>query len=54
MPSDQELVDMLPDKETTLDTMLVTKLLSMQATNTLGDWEFRYQHDQAALEAERL
>lgn len=53
VPTDQELVDMLPDKETTLDTMIVTKLLSMQANNNLGDWEFRYQHDEAALEAEK-
>ena len=54
VPSDQELVDMLPNKDVTLDTMIVTKLISSKGTKFLGDWEYAYQHDPPALEAERL
>ena len=54
MRTSEELVDMLPNKEVTLDTMIVTKLISMKATKTLGDWEFQYQYDPPALEAEQL
>ncbi|XP_060063355.1 allene oxide synthase-lipoxygenase protein-like [Ylistrum balloti] len=39
----------LPDKATTLDTMLITKVLSDKGTNSLGDFEVNYIFDPAAL-----
>ncbi len=43
----------LPNKSIVLDTMVVTKLLSMRATKSLGEWEFQYQYDPSALKAEK-
>ena len=54
VPTDQDLVNMLPNKEGTLDLMMILKLVSLKGTKFLGDWEFQYQHDPPALEAERL
>ncbi|XP_033743197.1 allene oxide synthase-lipoxygenase protein-like [Pecten maximus] len=39
----------LPDKATTLDTMIITKILSDKGTNSLGDFEVQYIFDPAAL-----
>ncbi|XP_060063390.1 allene oxide synthase-lipoxygenase protein-like isoform X2 [Ylistrum balloti] len=43
------VMDALPDKATTLDTMIITKILSDKGTNSLGDFEVNYVFDPAAL-----
>ncbi|OWF44210.1 allene oxide synthase-lipoxygenase protein-like isoform X2 [Mizuhopecten yessoensis] len=40
----------LPDKPTTLDTMIITKILSDKGTNSLGDFEISYIVDPKAVE----
>ena len=50
--TDQCLVDIVVDKQTTIQTMIVTKILSQKATKSLSDWELAYQYDKEALEAE--
>ena len=52
IPTDKELVHVVADKKTTVDTMIVTKILSQKATESLGDWELAYQYDKFALETE--
>jgi len=39
----------LPDKPTTLDVMVVTKILSDKGTNSLGDFEVQYVFDPPAM-----
>lgn len=43
----------LPDKVTTLDTMVITRLLSAPATKTLGEPEFQYIFESQALQLEK-
>lgn len=43
------VLNALPDKATTLDTMIITKILSDKGTNSLGDFEVQYIYDPAAL-----
>nr|XP_006816568.1 PREDICTED: arachidonate 12-lipoxygenase, 12R-type-like [Saccoglossus kowalevskii] len=43
--SEKSVLDQLPDKQTTLDIMVVTKLLSERGTNTLTEFEIKYQYD---------
>ena len=50
---EEDVVAVIPDKDTTLNTMAVTQLLSMRATNSLSNWEFQYQYDPPALIAEK-
>lgn len=45
-------MSILPDKSTTLDIMLVTKLLSQRSEKVLGEWEFQFQYDPPARNAE--
>ena len=46
------MVDIVADKQTTIQTMIVTKILSQKATKSLGDWELAYQYDKESLVAE--
>ncbi|XP_074651881.1 allene oxide synthase-lipoxygenase protein-like isoform X2 [Tubulanus polymorphus] len=47
--SEEDIIHALPTKQQTLDTMVVTKLLSQQGTNALGDFEVMYMHHPPAL-----
>ncbi|KAK3100682.1 hypothetical protein FSP39_023741 [Pinctada imbricata] len=40
--TEDDILRTLPDKETTLDIMTVTKILSDRGTNSLGDFEVQY------------
>lgn len=43
MPLEENhILRMLPDKPTTLDVMVVTKILSQRGTKSLGDFEVQY------------
>ena len=44
-------MDILPDKEITLDMMLITKLLAKKATQSLGDFEVQYLYDPVGVRA---
>ena len=41
----------IPSKETILDSLIITTILSRRDTNLMGDFEILYQTDPAALEA---
>ncbi|XP_071453079.1 polyunsaturated fatty acid 5-lipoxygenase-like [Hetaerina americana] len=41
----------LPDKRSTLDIMVITKLLSMKGTKSLGDFEVQYLYDPHSIQA---
>ncbi|XP_070566146.1 polyunsaturated fatty acid 5-lipoxygenase-like [Ptychodera flava] len=43
--SEKAILDQLPNKEQTLDVMLVTMILSDRGTNALTDFEVKYQYD---------
>ncbi|KAK6172844.1 hypothetical protein SNE40_016422 [Patella caerulea] len=47
---EKKVVDYLPDKRTTLDVMVVTKILSGRGTKCLGDFEVQYVFDPKAVE----
>ena len=47
----QDVISQLPTKETMLNTMVVTSLLSNRATNQLGDFEVQYQYTPECLAA---
>lgn len=49
--SEDDIVKSLPDKDTTLSIMLVTKLLSQRGTNALTEFEVQYAHDPLTLKA---
>ena len=40
--TEEDILRTLPDKETTLDIMTVTKILSDRGTKSLGDFEVQY------------
>ncbi|XP_061173092.1 polyunsaturated fatty acid 5-lipoxygenase-like [Saccostrea echinata] len=46
---EEEVVKALIDRSTTLDTMIITKILSARSTNALGDFEVDYIYDPAAV-----
>ena len=48
--TEKDLVDSLPDKPTTLSTMIITKILSQRGTKPLGDFEVNYIFDPKGLE----
>ncbi|XP_033639994.1 arachidonate 5-lipoxygenase-like [Asterias rubens] len=51
--TEEDILDNLPDKATTVDVMTVTRLLSEKTTNSLGDFEVQYGYcpiSMAALE----
>lgn len=49
--SAEDVSKLLPTKEITLDTLLITRLLSMRGTRPLGDFEVQYLFDPASEKA---
>jgi len=49
--TDEDVLNTLPSKDTTLSIMVVTKLLSERGTNGLGDFEIQYQYEPHAVQA---
>ncbi|KAJ8313748.1 hypothetical protein KUTeg_008309 [Tegillarca granosa] len=47
--TEADIMNALPDKPTTLDIMIVTKILSTKGTKSLGDFEVQYIVDPQAL-----
>jgi len=50
---EEDVVSALPNMRMTLDVMTITKMLSWSGTNCLGQWEFQYQYDPPAIQAEK-
>lgn len=48
--TEEDILSALPDKETTLNTMVITKILSQRTTKSLGDFEVNYVYDPAAVQ----
>ncbi|BFZ15082.1 hypothetical protein BsWGS_18122 [Bradybaena similaris] len=48
--TERDILDCLPDRPTTLDIMIVTKILSAKGTKSLGDFEVQYVFDPQARE----
>lgn len=48
---EKDILFKLPNKETTLDVMVITKLLSSKGTNSLGDFEVQYLYDPVSVKA---
>lgn len=46
---EEDIVKSLIDKSTTLDTMVITRILSERSTNALGDFEVTYTYDPVAV-----
>ena len=51
--AEEDVLEILPTKDKTLDTMVMTQVLSARGTHSLGEWEFQYQYDPFALAAEK-
>lgn len=49
--TENDIIKYLPDKKTTLDIMVITKLLSMKGTKSLGDFEVQYLYDPHSVNA---
>nr|XP_053629169.1 allene oxide synthase-lipoxygenase protein-like isoform X1 [Cherax quadricarinatus] len=49
--TEQEIMNLLPNKRMTLDIMVITKLLSSRGTNSLGDFEMQYLYDPVGVQA---
>ncbi|XP_059484413.1 allene oxide synthase-lipoxygenase protein-like [Neocloeon triangulifer] len=43
--TEKDILEFLPNKSTTLDIMVITKLLSMKGTKSLGDFEVQYLYN---------
>ena len=52
MPTEEELVALLPDMETTLEQFLLATILNVEVTEKLGHWETQYQYDEVPVNAE--
>ena len=46
--TEQDIIRALPDRPTTLDIMVVTKILSQRGTKCLGEFEVQYIFDDKA------
>lgn len=46
---EKNIVQLLIDKSTTLDMMIITRILSERSTNALGDFEVNYTYAPAAV-----
>ena len=46
--TERDIIDSLPDRPTTLDIMIITKILGTRGTKNLGDFEVQYIFDPAA------
>ncbi|XP_067141773.1 allene oxide synthase-lipoxygenase protein-like [Centruroides vittatus] len=49
--TEEDILNHLPDKSVTLDIIIITRLLSMKGTNSLGDFEVQYLYDPVSIEA---
>ncbi|GFW68210.1 hydroperoxide isomerase ALOXE3 [Trichonephila clavipes] len=49
--ADNDILNRIPNKETTLDIMVITKLLSTRATKSLGDFESQFMFHPACVQA---
>ncbi|XP_071833002.1 polyunsaturated fatty acid 5-lipoxygenase-like [Apostichopus japonicus] len=49
--TEKDIIDTLATKKMSLDTLLITRLLSEKATNPLGDFEVQYQYDRVGTKA---
>lgn len=49
--SEKEFLAHIPSKQITLDSMVITKLLSSKGTKSLGDFEVQYLYDPVSLQA---
>ncbi|OQV17101.1 Allene oxide synthase-lipoxygenase protein [Hypsibius exemplaris] len=49
--TDKDVLHQLPSKGVTLDTMVVTRLLSSKGTNSLGQFEVQYLYDPVSVSA---
>ncbi|GAB6033440.1 hypothetical protein CHUAL_013326 [Chamberlinius hualienensis] len=49
--TERDILCRLPNKDITLDTMVITKLLSSKGTKSLGDFEVQYLFDPVSLQA---
>ncbi|XP_037075252.1 LOW QUALITY PROTEIN: polyunsaturated fatty acid 5-lipoxygenase-like [Pollicipes pollicipes] len=50
-PTEDDLMSYLPNRVTSRDIMVITKLLSYRGTQSLGDFEVRYMYDPVGSEA---
>jgi arachidonate 5-lipoxygenase len=48
--TEDDVLAALPDKQTTLNTMIITKILSQKTGRSLGDFEVNYVYDPAAVQ----
>ncbi|XP_023237606.1 allene oxide synthase-lipoxygenase protein-like [Centruroides sculpturatus] len=48
---EKDILNQIPNKEITLDVMVITKLLSSKGTNSLGDFEIQYLYDPVSVKA---
>ncbi|XP_076446963.1 allene oxide synthase-lipoxygenase protein-like [Babylonia areolata] len=48
--TEEDIIKALPDRPTTLDIMIVTKILSQRGTKSIGDFEVQYIFDDRARE----
>lgn len=42
--TEEDILHILPDVETTLSTMIITKLLSARGTESIGNFEVQYMY----------
>ena len=49
--TEKNIFNLLPPKSVTLDTMVVTRLLSSRGTQALGDFEVQYLYDPVSVSA---
>lgn len=49
--TENDILIRLPNKETTLDIMVITKILSTKATKSLGDFESQFMFHPACVKA---
>lgn len=53
MHTEEDILAALPDKSTTFDVQLITRLFSQPTEKGLADWEFQYIYEPAGLKAEK-
>ena len=51
--TEDDIVAILPDKLTTMDTMAIMKLWTSRGPRSLGEWDLKFQYDPVALQAEK-
>ena len=51
---EEDVMNSLADKKTLYESLSLAKVLSRKGTNSLGDWEIRWQYDPRATEIEKM